>query len=324
MSAEAVQQIQATTAIPEILDDAKIHSRPNKTDLENRVNDIEKEIESLKEESKRCKLCIEKIQGSRDELKVIIDSTFIYFVDIKLISISNKAILIHLDLIQGEVDTAKAAVNATNAERRDLMNAKTIIVGKRDACQTIINGQLALEKQLRAELNYSSVEEIDKKIRDLERKQATTSMTLNLEKQIMKDIKALQQSKKSVAALKEIKDLIDKEKIQRAIWDKQYTEKMAVIKVVSDRLKEQKTVLEKLTVDTEGTESFPDLKKKVNDLREEMNSKYQIIKEIRLAYKKQEDVYYAQIKAERLKQKEEKEKEYETRRLEEELIKKAR
>ena len=92
MSTEAVEQIQATTAIPEILDDAKIHSRPNKTDLENRVNDIEKEIESLKEESKRCKLCIEKIQGSRDELKVIIDSTFIYFVDIKLISISNKAI----------------------------------------------------------------------------------------------------------------------------------------------------------------------------------------------------------------------------------------
>ena len=81
------------------------------------------------------------------------------------------------------------------------MRERQEIADKRNAAKASIDKKKEAARSQRAELKYSNVDEIEKKIAELENRQQMTSMTLAAEKQLLKEIDALKQSKKAVAAL---------------------------------------------------------------------------------------------------------------------------
>ena len=275
---------------------SKVTSRPSKESLEAAVTALQQEIETLKAESSRCKEGMDKIQGAKDGKK-------------------------------DETDAAKSVLNTLTKKKKELMDARLEIVTNRDAAKAVLDDQIAQEKALRAELTYSSAQEIDAKIKELETRQSTTSMTLAAEKLIIAEIKKLQQMKKSVSSITGLREVIEREKAQRTIWDKQYSQTMAAVKALGDQIDQQRAVLDVITkncANAAGGDSFATLKQKQNDIRDEINKKTQAIKDLRNEFKQKEDLYYKGIKEERQKQKEERDKEFEARRAQEDLQRKER
>ena len=270
--------------------------RPSKESLEAAVMALQQEIETLKAESSRCKEGMDKIQGAKDGKK-------------------------------DETDAAKSVLNILTKKKKELMDARLEIVTNRDAAKAVLDDQIAQEKALRAELTYSSAQEIDAKIKELETRQSTTSMSLAAEKLIIAEIKKLQQMKKSVSSISGLREVIEREKAQRTIWDKQYSQTMAAVKALGDQIDQQRAVLDAITkncANAAGGDSFATLKQKQNDIRDEINKKTQAIKDLRNEFKQKEDLYYKGIKEERQKQKEERDKEFEARRAQEDLLRKER
>jgi uncharacterized coiled-coil DUF342 family protein len=212
-------------------------------------------------------------------------------------------------------------------EKKRGMEERDAIIAAKEAAQSAITDQAALEKALRAELTYSSEAEIDRKIKELEKQQATTSVSLRDEKVLLGEIKKLQVMKKSVHQMASIKDAIDKAKARRSVVDKEYADKMSALKSLGERIDRQRAQTDKLLKScntADGGDSYPKLRARMTTIRDEMNAKYQRTKELRKDFKDREDEYYAGIKEQRAKEREDREKGMEARRALEEAKKKER
>lgn len=248
--------------------------KPDKAKLQRETDAIQAEITALQAESKAYKAKIEKINSDRDGSK-------------------------------GESDAARSVMQALNADKKQLMNERNALQQSRDAARDKINAKMNTEKAMRTELKFSSVESIDSQIRELETRQARTTMSLNDEKKIIKDIKALQMSKKTVLELKQMKEAIDQLKVEKAAIDKACAEKTQELKVLGERITAQRAVLDNLNKDNAETrDAVPALRNKMTELREKSNEKYQQMKAMRASFKAQEEAYYAQLAEEKARKKE--------------------
>lgn len=208
-------------------------------------------------------------------------------------------------------------------ERNRLMAERQEITVSRDACREKLNALINSEKAMRHDMKFSSVEAIDSQIRELELRQARTTMSLNDEKKLVKDIHNLQMSKKTVGALSELKAGVEKEKSNRMELDRRITEKNVELKAVNDRTTAQRAVLDALNKETSSErEVIPSLRKEQAEAREQAEAKYHSIKALRAEFKKKEDawnVFQAELVA---KRKEAKQKELEAKAIEEEARRK--
>lgn len=208
------------------------------------------------------------------------------------------------------------------AERSRLMAERTEITSRRDASRDKFNALVNSEKAMRTDLKFASVEAIDGQIRELERKQARTTMTLNEEKKLVKDIHSLQMSKKSVGALAELKANVEREKAARMELDRRITEKNVELKSVNDRMTAQRAVLDALNKDSTEKDVIPALRREQTEAREQAEAKYNSIKALRAEFKKKEDVwnvFQAELAA---KRKEQRQKELEAKAIEDEARRK--
>ncbi|CAE7630956.1 unnamed protein product, partial [Symbiodinium microadriaticum] len=248
--------------------------KPDKAKLQRDTDAIQAEITALQNESKGYKAKIDKIINDRGGSK-------------------------------GEFEAAKAVMQGLIAGRKQAMNERNALQLNRDAARDKINAKINAEKAARADLKFSNIESIDSQIRELETRQARTTMSLNDEKKIIKDIKALQMSKKTVSELVQMKAVIDQLKIDKAAIDKLFSEKNQELKVLTDRISAQREVLDTLNKDNaESRDVVPTLRNKMTELRELSNSKYQQMKAMRAEFKAQEDAYYAQLAEEKARKKE--------------------
>lgn len=213
---------------------------------------------------------------------------------------------------------------ASLMEERKRLNAdKSTISAARDACRDKINARIADEKAARAELKFTSLDAIDKEIKALETRQARTTMSLNDEKKIIKDIKALQQSKKSLSALADMQGLIDKERSKKAVLDASFNEKMLELKALGERISAQREIMDNLNKDNaESKDVLPNLRKTQNETRAEINAKYDALRALRVAFKEKEDAYHTAMKEEYERRKAQKQKEAEERKAAEEARRK--
>jgi len=281
-----------TTATAAATTTAGKPSRPNKDAHEAAVQAIQADINAFAAEQKVCKEGMDRITAAHNDKR-------------------------------GEIDAAKAALAALMAEKKELMDVRATIVASRDAAQAAVNEQLEAQKKLREDVPYSSADEIDRKIKELELKQSTTSMTLAVEKLLVADIKKLVLAKKALQAVQGMRDSIDKQKAVQKAKDGEYGKNMAVIKAVGDRINKQREVLDGLLKGvSKGGDSYPKLKQRMNELRDKVNKKYQELKDLKTAFKKEEDRYYKSLKEEREKEKEEREKEWAAKREEREALRK--
>jgi uncharacterized coiled-coil DUF342 family protein len=205
------------------------------------------------------------------------------------------------------------------AERNQLNAEKNEITAARDAVRDRLTSLINNEKSMKADLKFSSVEAIDSQIRELEQRQSRSSMTLNEEKKLIKDIHNLQISKKTVAAISDLKENIEKEKTSRTDYDRRITEKNAELKLVNDRIVTQRAVLDNLNKDTtDGRDAIPNLRKTQTECREQVQEKFAQIKVLKAEFKKAEEVYNVFLAELAAKKREARQKEIEARAAEEE------
>jgi hypothetical protein len=198
------------------------------------------------------------------------------------------------------------------------------MMASRDSARASLNARINQEKQLRGEIKFSSMDAIDSQIKDLETRQATTSMTLNDEKKIIKDIKALQLSKKTVQTLADLKIAIEREKETTRNMEKLFAEKSNLFKDVNERINAQKAIVENLKKDSSDVrEVIPSLRQQEKELLDSKNEKHQAIRNLRNDFKKGEDAYYVFLREDKARKLVEKQKEFEARKVEDEEKRKA-
>jgi uncharacterized coiled-coil DUF342 family protein len=265
--------------------------RPDRAELQAKIDVITAEINALNERSKEAKAASEKIINDRSGSR-------------------------------GEFESARQVMQGLIAEKKLKMAEREELTNSRDASRDRVNAMMNNEKNMRAELKFSSVEAIDRQIRELEQRQSRTTMSLNDEKKLVKDIKALQLSKKTVAAVEELKVSIEREKSVRNALDISLNERNAELKILNDRLTAQKAILDNLNKDAADKDAIPALRRTQNECREKISEKYQAIRDLRAEFKKAEDAYAAQLAEINARKREQRQKEIEARAAEEALRKK--
>lgn len=147
-------------------------------------------------------------------------------------------------------------------------------------------------RSLRAELKYTSPEEIDKQIAGLEKRQSTTSMSLKDEKVLLKEIDQLKQSKKLVTHLAANNDSISSERKNSQSISEQLSSKNAELDVLKKKIEEQKQILETLNeVNSERRAVLPALFKDKDVLRKEKQAKVETIKALRTEFRALENEF---------------------------------
>jgi chromosome segregation ATPase len=205
-----------------------------------------------------------------------------------------------------------------------LIDEKTTLSTARDAARDKINARINEEKNARSELKFNNLASIESQIRELEARQARTTMSLQDEKKILKDIHQLQMSKKTVATLADMKAAIELLKQQKIEIDRNFNEKSGQVKNVNERITAQRAVLEGLTKDnSEQREALPGLRSRQNEIKKVVDDKYQEIKTLRQEFKAKEEAFYLALAEERQRKKEQKQKEIEAKKAADEARRKA-
>lgn len=162
--------------------------------------------------------------------------------------------------VQKKIDAAMADPNskAATAEARGkldtLKGKKGELIKQKQAMRATLEekktqgNKLAKDKSdVRSSIKFDSAEKIDAEIKALRRKQETTSMTLNEEKKLIREIDGLQNSKQHIATLQSKNSALDNVHAQRKtiqeqlkLKDKEIDAVQAEIDTVSTFLKEHR------------------------------------------------------------------------------------
>lgn len=104
-----------------------------------------------------------------------------------------------------EIGKAKDAMLVLRQKKGKLIDEKRIIRAELDVLKSMGDKLVKDKKDAKSNIRFNSVEEIDFEIKNLQRRQETTSMSLTEEKKLIQEINALMSSKDKV------KDLISKD-----------------------------------------------------------------------------------------------------------------
>lgn len=167
------------------------------------------------------------------------------------------------------------------------MRERQEILDQRNAAKESLDKKITSGRALRAELKYNSLEEIEKQIAELEHRQQMTSMTLQAEKKLLKEIDTLKQSKKAVAQLSSQQEAISGERQASQDINATLTEKSKELDAVKKEIEDQKAVLESLNGEnSERKSALPSLFKEKDGVRSEKQAKVEEIKALRADYRK--------------------------------------
>merc|ERR1712147_592070 len=137
-------------------------------------------------------------------------------------------------------------------------------------------------------------EDIEKKIASLEKRQATTSMSLKDEKVLLKEIDQLKQSKKLVSHLAANNDSISSERKSSQSISEHLSAKNAELDVLKKKIEEQKQILDSLNeANSERRAVLPALFKDKDALRKEKQAKVETIKALRAEFRTLENEFRA-------------------------------
>lgn len=200
------------------------------------------------------------------------------------------------------------------SKKGSLIDEKKAMRAKLDAAKNEADKLVKDKKDTRSQVKFNSIEDINKELAKLKRIQETTTMTLNEEKRIIKEMDQLSASKSLVAGLKSKDGAIDNVKeerksIQAALnaKDKEIDAVSAEIEVIVGKMKE---INDKDSSKRDALQGMfkkrDEFKKKIGDklkekdalrdaFREKNNTWYQYSR----AIKAQKKIQYEKEKAER-------------------------
>lgn len=217
------------------------------------------------------------------------------------------------------MDAAKAIMTGLQAERKVFMDQRQAIVAEREALKAAVEALKAYESKIRGDCKFKDLESCEKQIAEMEHRQSTTSLTLNEEKKLLKEVKALQDSKKCFSQLGGVRESMEKNKQSKVDIDKRYAETMALVDEVNGRMNKHRAVMDKLFGATSAQrEHLPAIHKKIDELRSTIGDKRKEVQTLESEFKKAEDEYFKKIKEERKRIEEEKAAEIAARKAEKE------
>lgn len=231
-----------------------------------------------------------------------------------------------------EIGQKRDALQQLRAKKGTLIDEKKAIRSKLDVMRNQADKLSKDRKDTRANVRFSSIQEIDAEIQRLQRRQETTSMSLQEEKKLIKEIDALQASKKLVADLKTKETNLEDVKEQRKLISAQIADKdkeidaiqkeidqlQEIIKNMSDKEMDKRDGMKALFAERDELRKMVDKKLKERDAcRAEFREKNNAWFNYQRALKAQKKLQYEEEK----KKKEEEKAEWERKKLEEELKK---
>ncbi|GMG17733.1 unnamed protein product [Phytophthora fragariaefolia] len=219
----------------------------------------------------------------------------------------------------GQIQQAKAAFAALRGEKEALILQRNQLTARLRQTRDQKDSALKHQRSVRATLKFGSEAEFDSAIAELKHKQETSSMSLNEEKRVIKEIEQLQAQKKQVGAVAGDQGAVDKQnesiKEIRALQAKKNEE----IDAVQEKLNAQKQALDelyRLNEEENKKDKFPALAKERKDIKEQLDDKFTAIKALRKDFKEANDKYYNNIRLVRKKKELERQKEEEARKAE--------
>jgi len=102
-----------------------------------------------------------------------------------------------------EIGKQRDAMKVLKNKKLKLINEKKAIRSELDSLKAVGDKLAQDRKDTRSSVKFGSVEEIDKEIKKLSRRQETTSMSLSEEKKLIKELDALKASKDKIKSLKD-------------------------------------------------------------------------------------------------------------------------
>jgi hypothetical protein len=205
-----------------------------------------------------------------------------------------------------EFENARRAMGKLMNIKKALHAEKSAIEVTRDASFKKIGVGQEKEKAAKSAIKFSSVEAIDNQIKELEKRQARTSMSLTEEKNLVKEITALTISKKSFGSLLELKAATDRERALKSGIDKKYSEKNGELKEIYKKIDAQKVVMDAMNKTTaEGSQQLPAFKQRQGELHALIEAETAAIKALRGHIKEREEAHAEAVAAEKALFKEE-------------------
>jgi len=193
-----------------------------------------------------------------------------------------------------ELREARTTMKSLRERKDAIMRDRAEIAALQKSAKASLDSKITAGRSLRAELKYTSPEEIDKQIADLEKRQSTTSMSLKDEKVLLKEIDHLKQSKKLVTHLAANNDSISSERKNSQSISEQLSSKNAELDVLKKKIDEQKQILETLNeANSERRAVLPALFKDKDALRKEKQAKVETIKALRAEFRSLENDFRA-------------------------------
>ena len=212
---------------------------------------------------------------------------------------------------------ARAEWQELKAVKSRILNERKVIFDRRDQLKAQTESLINDAKKAKGAIKYTKTEDIEKRMKELRRKQETTSMSLSDEKKLVKEIEELSASKKVVAQLSGKEDNIANSKLAAKDISGAIAEKNQALKEINAKLDEKKVVLDSLN-ETENTHrnKIPDLVKEKNNLSKARDKKYSEIRKLRDEFKKNNNEWYAYKKVVQARKKLENEEEKKRREAE--------
>jgi len=244
---EPKQEVEQETKV-------KVTRKPDKQVFERTVNGINAEIEKLKKQMERIQEQADQHRGKKGA--------------------------------KGPVAEARQVMKTIRDEKNVIMDERKRLFDARDAFKAGMEQMKAQAQQMKGGMKFSNLDDINKALIQLERTHSTTSMTLNQEKDLIKEIETLKGMKKLVAGFSATKDKMASGKEQSKDLGEKIREQNELLAGVNKKMDEQKAVLDKLN-EKEGNKKdmFPQLMKEKDGVKKLVDDQYNQLRELRTKWR---------------------------------------
>jgi len=183
----------------------------------------------------------------------------------------------------------RSRINGLRVQRDELVSERKTLEDLKATLREEMDASVHRNREMRSKFKFKSEGEIQDEINRLQRMQSTTSMTLNQEKKLLKDIESLQGMKKELGQLGETKEAVEEKKMEQKDVFSRLDEVRGNIREMNGTLKEYYEEIDKVRAQGDNSE-VTELLEKRNELKGE-------IKEMRDKIRSEQDVYYGNQRA---------------------------
>lgn len=205
---------------------------------------------------------------------------------------------------QTGIGKEREELNQLKNKKNALIEEKKAIRAKLDQAKNQADKIQKDRKDARSSIKFTDVAEIDSEIAKLQRKQETTTMSLQEEKKLIKDIDALKNSKKFVADLKDKETAMEDVKEQRKNIQTMIAAKDKEIDEISKQIDAKMTVIKGMNEkDSEKRDKLQEWFKERDDLRAKFTEKLKEKDALRAEFRDKNNAWYNYQRAVRAQKK---------------------